>query len=223
MFSLDDRPALPETPAFRADMEQFLVSAARSERRRSRPTRRALIGVAAGGAAAAVAIGAAVASNGTGGAPRHVEASQVHVHLADFSVDTNPGGTVTVTLSQAQILDPDALRQALAQAGIPAKVTPDSFCYNPVRDRDGLFQAVAFNRPGPGKTSDVVITPSKLPAGSTLAIGYAHPPAGGSGKPSFELLTAGAPVACSSSPPPVSKGPAAAPADSVPVASPAAE
>src|ERR1700676_2621057 len=144
MFSLDDRPALPETPAFRADMELFLMSVARSEPRRSRSTRRALIGVAAGGAAVAVAIGAAASSNGTSGAPGRVEAGPVHVHLADFSVDTNPGGTVTVTLSDAQILDPDALRRALAQAGVAAKITPDSFCYNPVPDRDALFQAVAM-------------------------------------------------------------------------------
>jgi hypothetical protein len=218
MFSLDDRPALPETPAFRAGMEQFLVSAARSEPPRSRPTRPALLAVAAGGAAVAVAIGAAVATNGTNGAPGRVEAGPVHVHLADFSVDTNPGGTVTVTLSDAQILDPDALRQALAQAGIPAKITPDSFCYNSVPDRSALLQAVAFNRPGPGEASDTVITPSKLPAGSTLAIGYAHPPAGGAGKPHFDLLTAGAPVTCSSSPPPVSKGPTPAPGDPVPAA-----
>src|SRR5215831_1749295 len=123
MFSLDDRPALPDTPAFRADMEQFLVSVVRRESRHSRPTRRALVPVAAGAAAVAIALGAAVASNDTSGAPGGVAAGGVHVHLADFSVDTNPNGTVTVALSETQILNPDALRQALAQAGIPAKVT----------------------------------------------------------------------------------------------------
>jgi hypothetical protein len=211
MFSLDDRPALPAAPAFRADMEQFLMSVARSEPRRSRPTRRALIGVAACGAAAAVAIGAAAAVEGSTGAPGRLEASPVHVHLVDFSVDTNPGGTVTVTLTDAQILDPDALHQALARAGVPAKITPDSFCYNPVPNRGALLQAVAFNRPGPGEASDVVITPSKLPAGSVLAIGYAHPPAGGPGKPFFDLLIAGAPVRCSTNPPSISKEPVPAP------------
>jgi hypothetical protein len=211
MFSLDDRPAVPQTPVFRADMERFLLSAARGESRRPQLGHRTLIGLAAGGAAAAVALGAAVTFNGTRRAPGHVEASPVHVHLVDFSVDTNPGGTVTVTLSNAQIMDPDALRQALAQAGIPAKVTPDSFCYNPVPNEAALMQAVAFNSPRFGEAADVVITPSKLPAGATLAIGYAHPPAGGPGKPGFHLLTAGAPVICSTNPPPVSKGPVPAP------------
>jgi hypothetical protein len=214
MFSLDDRPALPETPAFRADMEQFLVAVAHRERRRSRPTRPALIAVAAAAAVAAIAIGAAVTSNGTSGAPGRVEAGPVHVHLADFAVDTNPDGTVTVTLSQAQILDPDALRQALAQAGIPAKITIGSFCYSPVPpDRDALSQAFTMERPGPGEVSVVVINLSKLPAGSTLAIGYVMN--GEIGKPHFELLTAGAPVTCSSSPPPVPKEPIPAPGDSV--------
>jgi len=124
----------------------------------------------------AIAIGATVASNGTSGAPGRVDAGPVHVPLADFSVDTNPGGTVTVTLSQAQMLDPDGLRQALAQAGVPAKITPDSFCYNPVPRPGRALEAFALSRPGPGEASHLVITLSKLPAGSTLAIGYAHPP-----------------------------------------------
>jgi hypothetical protein len=213
MLSLDDGVSLPETPAFRTDMEQFLVSVARREARRSWPTRRALIAVAAGGTAVAIAIGAAVAY-GRSGVPARVEAGAVHVHLADFSVDTNAGGTVAVTLSQAQILDPDALRLALAQAGIPARITPDSVCYNSVPDRSALFHAVALQKPGPGGASDVIITPSRLPAGSTLAIGYVHPPSaagGGLAKPFFSLLTAGAPVICSSSPPPPSKMPVPAP------------
>jgi hypothetical protein len=148
------------------------------------------------------------------------------VHLADFSVDTNPGGTVTVTLSQAQILDPNALAQALAQAGIPARITPDSVCYNPVSDRTALMQAVTFNRPGADQAADVVINPARLPAGSTLAIGYVHPPSaapGGLAKPFFSLLTAGAPVTCSTNPPPVSKEPVPAPPPGAKVPVPAAE
>ena len=48
MFSLDDRPALPETPDFGADMEQFLMSAARRTSR-TRTTRRIPMAVAAAG------------------------------------------------------------------------------------------------------------------------------------------------------------------------------
>src|SRR5262249_35357521 len=189
--------------------EQFVVSAARREPRRSRQMRRALIVGAAGGAALAIAIGAAVASNGTSGTPGRAEAGSVHVHLAAFSVDTNPGGTVTVILSQAQIVDPNALRQALAQAGIPARITVGSVCYNPVQNRSRLLEAFALSKPGPGEASKLVITPSKLPAGSTLTIGYLMN--GAVGKPFFSALAAGAPVTCSSNPPPVSKQPVPAP------------
>jgi hypothetical protein len=214
MFSLDDRDVLPETPAFRADMEQFLVSVARREPRRSPPARPALIGVAAGAAAVAIAVAAVVVANGQSGGPGGVEAGGVHVHLADFSVDTNPNGTVRVALSEAQLLDPDALRQALAQAGIPAMVTVGSFCYNPVvPDRDALSQVFTMEAPGPGEAAVVVINPSKLPAGSTLAVGYVMN--GPIGKPHFELLTSGANVTCSNNPPPPPDKPIPAPADSV--------
>jgi hypothetical protein len=205
VHSLDDRPALPETPGFRADMEQFLVSAARREPRRSRPTRRARIAGAAGGAALAVAIAVAVASNGTTDARGRAEASSVHVHLVDFSVDTNPGGIVTVILSQAQMVDPDALRQALAQAGIPARITVGSVCYNPVQNQNPLLEAFALSKPGPGEASKLVITPSKMPAGSTLTIGYVMN--GAFGKPLFSVLAAGAPVTCTSNPPDLSREP----------------
>jgi hypothetical protein len=214
MFSLDDRPVLPETPSFRADMEEFLVSVARRAPRRSRSTRPALLGVAAGVAAVAIALGAAVVANGTSGVPGGVAAGGVHVHLADFSVDTNSNGTVTLALSEAQILDPGALRQALAQAGIPARVTVGSFCYNPVvPNRDALSQAFTMERPGPDEAAVVVINPSKLPVGSTLAVGYVMN--GAVGKPHFELLTAGAPVTCSTNPPPPPAKPIPAPGDSL--------
>ena len=214
MFSLDDRPVLPETPAFRADMEQFLVTVARREPRRSRPSRPALLGVAVSAAAVAIAVAAAVVSTGASGGPGDVAAGGVHVHLADFSVDTNPNGTVTLALSEAQILNPDALRQTLTQAGVPAMVTVGSFCYNPVvPDRDALSQAFTMEAAGPGEAAVIVINPSKLPAGSTLAVGYVMN--GAIGKPHFELLTAGAPVTCSSDPPPPPDKPILAPADSM--------
>jgi hypothetical protein len=186
-------------------MEQFLVSAARRQPRRSRPTRRALVAGAAGGAALAVAIAIAVASNGTSGAPGRAVAGPVHVHLVDFSVDTNPGGTVTVILGQAQMVDPDALRQALAQAGIPARITVGKACQNVVQNRNRSLEAFALSKPGPGEASKLVITPSKLPPGSTLTIGYVMN--GAVVKPFFSVLAAGAPVTCTSSPPPASKGP----------------
>jgi hypothetical protein len=66
-----------------------------------------------------------------------------------------------------------------------------------------------MSKPGPGEASKLVITPSKFPAGSMLTIGYLMNAA--VGKPFFSVLAAGAPVTCSSSPPPVSKQPVPAP------------
>jgi hypothetical protein len=210
MFSLDDRPAPPEAPAFSAEMEQFLVSAARSHAAAHKPKRRALIAVAGCAAAVAVAVGAAVAVNGAHGAPQRITTSQVHVHLADFSVDTNPSGTVTVTLNRAQILDPAALGQALSRAGVPAKITIGSACYNPQPDRGP--QPVGLLQPGPAGTSVIVITPSKMPAGSTLAIGYLHN--SNTDGVNFSLLTAGAPVTCSANLPQGNEKPVHVPSDS---------
>jgi hypothetical protein len=206
MYDLDRRNPLPETPGFHADMERFLVSAVDRDPRQSPRPQRLVIAVASTAAmfAVAVTIGAVVVSRGTTRAARGIEVGAVHVHLADFSVDTHPGGTVTVTLSDSQLHDPEALRRALAQADIPARITIRSFCYNAVQNRRALDQAVV---PYPGDAFDVVITPSKLPAGSTLAIGYAQPPGGGPLKPFLSLLSAGAPVTCSAQPPHPLKGP----------------
>ena len=43
------------------------------------------------------------------------------VHLAAFSVVTGPGGATTLTLYPGQVANPDAVRQALAEHGIPAR------------------------------------------------------------------------------------------------------
>jgi len=125
MLNLDDRPAPPELPQFRQDMERLLLAAARasSPLRPAAATRRARYGVA-GLAAAAVAAAAAAgigyaASGGphpTSVSPSTTHGGRVHIHRAAFSVDTNPGGTVTLKLTQGQMFDPAALRQALFKA-----------------------------------------------------------------------------------------------------------
>jgi hypothetical protein len=52
------------------------------------------------------------------------------VHLAAFSVDTNPDGTVTVRIPVASMRDPAALQDALRRAGIPAIVRVGPICRN---------------------------------------------------------------------------------------------
>jgi hypothetical protein len=50
----------------------------------------------------------------------------VHVHLAAWSVDTNPNGTVTFKLRNTS--HPAQLQHALAEAGIPAIVRWGEVC-----------------------------------------------------------------------------------------------
>jgi hypothetical protein len=78
--------------------------------------------------ALAVAAGAAVAVAGM--APSgHQAPRQPGAQLAAFSVVTGPGGATTLTLYPGQVINPDAVRQALAEHGIPALVTAGKFCY----------------------------------------------------------------------------------------------
>ena len=103
-------------------------------RARSRRQRR-LAGLAALGVAAGVAVAvplAAAGQNGTvaAGAPLAVggqgAAQSVHVDLAAWSIDSTPGGTVSVTIRELQ--RPALLRSDLAKAGVPAFVYFNESC-----------------------------------------------------------------------------------------------
>lgn len=199
MLSLDDRPAPPNLPRFRQDMEQFLLSAARTQgsRRPAKATRHrryAFVLAAVAAAAAAVAgIGYAI------GSAEH-SASQnagVHIHLAGFSVDTNPGGTVTLTLTQGQIFNPSALRAALAKAGVPALVTVGSVCTAPFPS-DALPQVIS-RPPASHGHSITTITPAAIPTGEKLSIGYFRVPNGGG--LFISLIPDNAHLTCTSTPP----------------------
>lgn len=112
MLSPDDRPAPPAIPHFSRDMESALVAAARAGSPRrpasaARFRRYAAAGIAA--AAIAVAAGAGVdhaVSHGHSAASGGPAGRIVHIHDAAFWVDSNAGGTVSVTLARDHVLDP---------------------------------------------------------------------------------------------------------------------
>jgi len=210
MFSLDDRPAPPAVPRFSQDMEQFLVAAARSgsPRRSATATRRrryAVTGLvtAAVAAAAGVGIGYVGSSGhlpaarpaGSSGTPWH---SGVHIHTAAFSVDTNPGGTVTLKLTVGQLFSPSAMREALAKAGVPALVTVGSVCTVP-GPSDALPRVLSRSPGHVGRTTVTTITPSAIPAGEELSIGYFAVPDGGGLH--ISLVPDHAQLTCTSTPP----------------------
>jgi hypothetical protein len=75
--------------------------------------------LAAGAACAAIGIAVALAVPAS-------QARPVHVHLAAWSVDTNPDGTVTFKLRNTS--QPARLQRVLAEAGVPAMVRRGEIC-----------------------------------------------------------------------------------------------
>jgi hypothetical protein len=200
MPSLDDRPAPPQLPRFRRDMEQFLLAAARAQGSRQPATagrhrRYAFAGLAAAAVTAGAVAGISYATST--GSHSGSQNTGVHIHLAGFSVDTNPSGTVTLTLTQGQIFNPSSLRAALAKAGVPALVTLGSVCTTPFPS-DALPQVLSRSPASDGR-SMTTITPSAIPAGEKLSIGYFPVPNGGG--VFISLIPDNAHLTCTSTPP----------------------
>jgi hypothetical protein len=128
-------------------------------------------GMAAAGAAAAVALTVALlAVTGWAGSP--LSDHPVTPQLVAFTVVSGPNGSSALTLRKGNQyrLDPDALRQALAQHGIAAVVNVGKMCdTNP--EPNGLDQVISSRR----MADDSVFTtldPAAMPTGSELSIGY---------------------------------------------------
>jgi hypothetical protein len=121
--------------------------------------------------------------------PSASQARAVHVHLAAvWSVDSNSNGTVTITVRQ--LTHAAQLERALAQAGVPAVVTPGEMCLS-TQNQDALFRSRAMRSGGPG----VVVTPSAIPAGTKLLFSliYSQGKVIGFG---WGLVRTGAPLHC---------------------------
>jgi len=164
-----------------------IVARGRSRRRRR------LAGLAGAGAAAGVALTlglTGIMSSGT----TPPAATSHGAQLAAFTVVSGPDGTSTLTLRKGKQyrLDPGALRQALAQHGIPALVTVGSMC-DSTPAPEGLDQVLSTRRIADG-TVVTTFNPAAMPAGSKLSIGYFQT------HTAFALIDDGAPLTCSSNP-----------------------
>jgi hypothetical protein len=179
---------------------------------RGRARRRRRLGglsIVAAGACAALVVG--LAGRPAAPAPRHNAGSAHHVsavHLAAFTVAAGPDGTTTLTLYPGQVADPNAVRQALAEHGIPALVTAGQFCRTDVQPAPGVGDVVTLTgpkeiqipangqptaHPGP-----IVINGSNIPSGVELSIGYRQNSQ--QNEISFTLIVTGAPLTCTSIP-----------------------
>jgi hypothetical protein len=171
MLTIDRQPAPPELPQFSHDLHAALVAAATESRSVQRPARLRIYSAAAVAAVAVaviiVVIVAVARSGGSGPGP-----APGPLQLASFSVSTEPGGQVVLVLRPGQLRDPDQLRQALAKVGVPALVTADSVCYVPGPSAI-LNQVLGPPRHLPDR-SVWTITPSAIPSGVELSIGYFH-------------------------------------------------
>ncbi|MGH3255783.1 MAG: hypothetical protein ACRDOU_10320 [Streptosporangiaceae bacterium] len=153
---------------------------------------------ATAGAAAVIALtagGAAPAPARSGRAPSASpgSASQGSVRLAAFTVTNGPGDSTTLVLRKDAPLDPSALRQALAQHGIPALVTVGSFCRTTPLAPVPFGQVVQPTTLADGSDA-IVINGQAMPPGAELSIGTFQQTV------RMSLIEQGAPLSCFSTP-----------------------
>jgi hypothetical protein len=178
----------------RMDMPVEQVFAASRARRRRRRSGLTATAAAAAGAAAAITLtlgGPAPAHSGT---PPPPSRGPSPVTLAAFSVTSGPGDSTTLILHKGpQYPRPDAsaLRQALAQHGIPALVTVGTFCRSTPGAPAGTGKVVDASDQADGSDA-IVINGQAIPSGTRLSIGLFP------GHTRMLLIKDGAPLSCSS-------------------------
>ena len=109
--------------------------------------------------------------------------------------------TGSVQLAEDQVANPNAVREALAEHGIPALVTAGKFCRTASQPPPGVGQVVVLphrSQHGIGRLGPIVIHGSAIPRGVELSIGYRQDPQ--DREISFTLVQAGAPLICASIP-----------------------
>jgi hypothetical protein len=140
-------------------------------------------------------------------------AGQVHIRTAAFTLDTGADGKIRVTWDKSRYVqgaqDIASLQQALREAGFPVLIKEGVFCTGP--GDDGHLGAggvgpgvgrVMTGEDGPGGDVVFTFTPSAMPAGEELFIGYLTPAqlAVTQGRPGSveRLVPAGVPLTCTS-------------------------
>ncbi|MEV4532889.1 hypothetical protein AB0J82_03555 [Asanoa sp. NPDC049518] len=142
------------------------------ERRgRARRRGRKLLGLAAGGGVAVVAA-LALALPTTTNRPGTFPDGGPSLTPAAFSLVKQQDQTVKLTLNYEQILDPVALEDALADAGIPAVVKTQAYCFPKKKELPStskVFRTAEVTGPdGSAKETALVIDPAKMPKHSVI-------------------------------------------------------
>lgn len=140
---------------------------------RGRARRRHRLAAFSGLSVAGVAAGAVLALNLAGVHGQHQAPGTIRT--AAYTLTSNSNGTDTLTINPGELFDPAALQSALAQYGIPAKVTVGSYCSSDpapagfsqvVPGPQGPFTAY----PNSGVRPTITIDPAAMPAGAALGI-----------------------------------------------------
>ena len=162
-------------------------------------------------AAAAVFAFAGPTLDGRSAAPSPAGGGTVHIKTAAFTVDTNADGTVRVTWDKGKYIqntrEMASLQRALRQAAFPVLIRQGVFCKGPHDSGQlgeggvgpGVDKVMTGQNEAGGKVT-FTFTPSAMPAGEELFIGYLSPAqvAITHGRPgSIErLVPAGVPLTC---------------------------
>jgi len=179
------------------DVEMRQPARAFEARARTRRLRRAGPGAGAAGLALVACLAVAVHGGSPAakvGANHRPGGRSVHVNLAAWSVNTTSDGLLAVTIRE--LSDPALLRQALAQAGVPAVVYFGQFC-NTTADEIPASPKLSQIFGPPATSPNIVaftINPAVIPAGVQINLDVAidH----GSYATQWGLIYAGAKLYC---------------------------
>ncbi|MFF3469037.1 hypothetical protein ACWCQN_43785 [Streptomyces sp. NPDC001984] len=190
---------------------------------RARRRRRRFVGTTAGVAAAAgLALGVPTHGNPSTAPPtagNSTGAGAVHIRTAAYTVDTKKDGTVHVSWDKQRYFKNHAgLQAALRKAGFPVLIKEGEFCKAPQDDGaldpsgvgPGVREVMRGEREDDGKVT-FVFTPSAMPAGTQLFIGYLNEAqlASVHGNPGSveRLVPTGVPLTCTTDLPPAHSRP----------------
>lgn len=212
---MNGKEALPPLDGFEGRLEAELVKVvaarATAPRRRWREAVRRPAVQASVVVALAAAVAGGVVTAISAGSPA---ARPVHIHTAAFTVDSYTDGTVRVTWDKSRYFqDRRGLQQALRAAGFAVLIDEGVFCQGPQDnghlDASGEGAGVSAVMKGEQQadgTVAFVFTPSAMPRGEELFIGFLSPAqlAVTQGRPASveRLVPIGAALTCTTQPPP---------------------
>lgn len=166
-----------------AELVKVVTARATAQRRWRAAVRRPAVRLSVvAGLAVAVAGGVVTGlwSGSPAGARFAAPAGPVHIRTAAFTVDSHADGTIYVTWGKSRYFaDPEGLQQALRAAGFPVLIKQGVFCKGPqdngYLDASGQGAGVSAVMKGEQQADGSVVfvfTPSAMPPGEELFIGY---------------------------------------------------